>query len=205
MLYDDGEADAAGEYMDISLQFGLIVMFSNVLPLAAFLCLVANGMKLYAMNLEFKYRRRNEPELAFGINEFMEIFYSLSYFAVIVQILIAKFVSTRYIDIFITSESYKFYWNEIGLLVFFILAEHVVILFKLWLSSAINDAANAGREDNERNKGVYRRDMERKEDARLTIIKKVQSKISNIVYRNKAPGFSNVKKISKKEAKISQV
>jgi hypothetical protein len=61
------------------------------------------------------------------------------------------------------SAEWGFMWDEKRtLLIMFIAIEHFLIIFKAWLAGYVNDKANNGREDMERNKGVYRRDMERK-------------------------------------------
>ena len=78
------------------MQFGLIALFSNVFPQGALLCLFANTWKLWAINTEFKFTRRSEPELAFGIEGFMYILDVLSFLAVIVNIMISYRTSTIY-------------------------------------------------------------------------------------------------------------
>ena len=70
-------------------------------------------------------------------------------------------------------ERFGFEWSKTGLLAFFIAAEHILLILKAYIASTVGTIANEGREDKERAKGVYRRDMERKEDARIATIKKV--------------------------------
>ena len=56
---EERDSDDVGEYMEIAIQFGLILLFSNVLPMAGLLCFLFNMVKLWNINSEFEYKRRN--------------------------------------------------------------------------------------------------------------------------------------------------
>lgn len=66
-VMESSDLEIVGEYMDIAMQYSMVALFSNVLPIASLLCLLVNLLKLQAIKLEFRYKRRNVPELSFGI------------------------------------------------------------------------------------------------------------------------------------------
>ena len=69
-LLDTDEKNVADEYMDFVMQFGYIVMFSSVFPLAGFFCLLSNQLLMASLLNEFRYKRRNFPEISVGIGKF---------------------------------------------------------------------------------------------------------------------------------------
>jgi len=64
--------------MDFVMQFGYIVMFSSVFPLAAFFCFMFNGLVLISVLNEFKHKRRIMPEISVGIGRFLTMIEFLS-------------------------------------------------------------------------------------------------------------------------------
>ena len=102
------EDDVVSEYMDIAMQFGLIILFSNVIPLTSAFCFLANFLKFKSMNNEFKYIRREEPELSFGIGKFIGIFEFMTQMSILMNVSIGYFTSKRFKELFL--ENYK--WND---------------------------------------------------------------------------------------------
>lgn len=141
-------------------------------------------MKLYAINIEFKYKRRQEPELSFGIEGFMFIFQLLSFLAVIMNIMIAYYTSTIYEEIFIKSDTYGFKWQPSNLLQTFVIVEHFLLFVKFAITISMYSADSEKNDTRSKNNNVYRTDMETKQEKRLDCIKKCQSDLSNILYRN---------------------
>jgi len=58
---EEYDPDIVGEYMDVSMQYSMVALFSNVLPVASVLYLLVNLIKLQAMKMEFRYKRRAIP------------------------------------------------------------------------------------------------------------------------------------------------
>lgn len=57
----DNEFDINGEYMEFVTQFGTIIMFSSVFPLAALICMIQNYWHLLFNRKEIKYNKRMLP------------------------------------------------------------------------------------------------------------------------------------------------
>ena len=74
--------------MQVAMQFSLISLFANVLPMASLLLLGVNFVRLSAIKNEFHYKKRSMPDLAFGIGPFMGIFEFISFFAILINIMI---------------------------------------------------------------------------------------------------------------------
>jgi hypothetical protein len=55
------EFDVNGDYMEFVSQFGLIIMFSSVFPLAALICMIQNYFRLLFTRSEIKYNKRLFP------------------------------------------------------------------------------------------------------------------------------------------------
>jgi len=66
-VMEANKSEIVTEYMDLAMQYAMVALFSNVLPVASFFCLLVNLLKLQAIKLEFRYTRRIIPELSFGI------------------------------------------------------------------------------------------------------------------------------------------
>jgi len=49
MQEGEGKADTLSEYTELASQYGLVVLFSVVFPLAALLCLIGSSLKLKAL------------------------------------------------------------------------------------------------------------------------------------------------------------
>jgi len=96
-----GEPSIADEYMDYARQFGYIVLFSAVFPLAAVVCLAANFVLLRSVMNEFEYKRRNMPEISIGIGKFLIMFEFLSHLCVIINAAILYFESDRLRELYV--------------------------------------------------------------------------------------------------------
>ena len=66
--------DASGkildDYMELTVQFGFIVLFSSVFPLAAALSLLTNNVQMSAQINNFQYNKRFKAEVSNGIGSF---------------------------------------------------------------------------------------------------------------------------------------
>ena len=96
-----GEPSIADDYMEYARQFGYIVLFSAVFPLAAVVCLAANFVLLRSVMNEFEYKRRNMPEISIGIGKFLVMFEFLSHLCVVVNAAILYFESDRLRELYV--------------------------------------------------------------------------------------------------------
>lgn len=99
-VMEPNDLDIVAEYMDITMQFAMVALFANVLPVASLLCVLVNFLKLQAIKQEFRYKRRSVPELSFGIGQFLGILDFVSYLAVLINVLISYLASLRFHEIF---------------------------------------------------------------------------------------------------------
>jgi hypothetical protein len=100
MIYNnnlvDAEKSVSEEYMDFVMQFGYIVMFSSVFPLAGFFCWAFNYVKMLSLLNEFQYKRRIMPEISVGIGMFMNFLELLSKVSTVINCAICYFTSKAY-------------------------------------------------------------------------------------------------------------
>ena len=131
MAMQENDADVVAEYMDMAMQFGLIALFSNVLPVISLFCFLANIIKLKAIQLEFRYKKRGDPELSFGIGQFLGIFEFISHAAILINVSIGAFTSTRYAAM-AKWESVQL--SDLQLLLGFVFVEHVLLFLKMFIA-----------------------------------------------------------------------
>jgi hypothetical protein len=104
---EENEFDTESEYMGFVLQFGLIIFFSSVFPLAAMCSLIANYIKLYMLTHENKTKRRQMPQISIGIGQFMYMIRLLSHMAIVVNMSIVYFTSSTFRQLFVTDREAK--------------------------------------------------------------------------------------------------
>ena len=131
MAMQENDADVVAEYMDMAMQFGLIALFSNVLPVISLFCFLANIIKLKAIQLEFRYKKRGDPELSFGIGQFMGIFEFISHAAILINVSIGAFTSTRYAAM---AEWESLQLSDVQVLLGFVAVEHVLLFLKMFIA-----------------------------------------------------------------------
>lgn len=90
------------------------------------------------MNNEFKYIRREEPELAFGIGKFIGIFEFMTQMSILMNISIGYFTSERFQELFL--ENYK--WSQVNLLMLFVIMEHLLLGTKMFIAVQTRNSAN---------------------------------------------------------------
>ena len=115
----------------MAMQFGLIALFSNVLPVISLFCFLANIIKLKAIQLEFRYKKRGDPELSFGIGQFMGIFEFISHAAILINVSIGAFTSTRYAAM---AEWESVQLSDVQVLLGFVAVEHVLLFLKMFIA-----------------------------------------------------------------------
>lgn len=79
--------------MELVFQFGLIIMFSSVFPLAPAICTVVNIIIFLYMKSETYHNRRRIPQLSIGIGDFLFMLELLSHISIVFNCAIMYFTS----------------------------------------------------------------------------------------------------------------
>lgn len=88
--------------MNFVLQFGAIVMFSSIFPLAAFLCLIFNSCLGWIRHREYKIYKRSESQVSVGIGQYHYMIMFLSHISVVVNIYIFIFTSSTVTNLLVS-------------------------------------------------------------------------------------------------------
>jgi|TARA_B110000285_G_C15121603_1_gene617514 hypothetical protein len=64
------DAKVIDNYMELVVQFGFIVLFSEAFPLAAACSLFSNNIQMLSQISNFSFERRFKAEISNGIGEF---------------------------------------------------------------------------------------------------------------------------------------
>lgn len=142
--------------MEFVQQFGMIIMFSSVFPLAALICLTINWARLYFSRIEIKYNRRTLPQICIGIGQFMYMIEFLAHMSIVVNCAIIYFTSKTFRNVFV-SEGFeqvclgssksgcitvgkrdKMFIDAAGFLVVLIAVEHVAAFLKFVFVKAMD-------------------------------------------------------------------
>lgn len=88
-------------YMELIIQFGYIVLFSMVFPLAGLMSLISNSLQIHSQVANFKYCRRFKPDVSNGIGNWESCLSQLSQFSIIINSSIIFFTSKMYYKMFV--------------------------------------------------------------------------------------------------------
>jgi hypothetical protein len=83
-------------YEELVKQFGYIVLFSGIFPLAALLSIISNGIQVSSQIKNLSYLRRFRAESSFGIGDWLDHLESLCFAAVIINCYATYFTSNVY-------------------------------------------------------------------------------------------------------------
>lgn len=111
LVLDPNPPDIINNYMELVVQFGFIVLFSVVFPLAAPLSLIANLIQLDTQKQNMIYSRRFKAEIANGIGPWLEILSVISKIAVIVNMGCLFFTSSVAKAMFAGVDYEHLMWN----------------------------------------------------------------------------------------------
>jgi hypothetical protein len=89
------------------MQFGIIITFSSVFPLASLICLLQNFFKVFFVRNEIKYNKRLFPQISIGIGQFMYMIDFMSHLSIVVNTGIVYFTSQTFRNLFISKEIEK--------------------------------------------------------------------------------------------------
>lgn len=144
-------------YEELVKQFGYIVIFSGIFPLAALLSIISNQIQVKSQINNLKYLRRFRAEASFGIGNWLNNLENLCIGGIIINCYVTYFTSSTYQKLFVTVEDphhkvegmtaldYKSGlkiiqgWDELDFFYFIVLVEHSALLLKLILQKFIDD------------------------------------------------------------------
>ena len=83
------------EYLDLSIQFGFVILFSSAFPLAPLFALLNNFIKIRTNASQLtKYSKRPRPKKTTSIGIWENIFRILAFFSIVTNALQIAFTST---------------------------------------------------------------------------------------------------------------
>ena len=136
-------------YMELIIQFGYIVLFSSVFPLAGLMSLISNSLQIHSQVSNFKYTRRFKPDVSNGIGNWESCLYQLTQFSIIVNSSIIFFTSKMYYKMFVTHKEeaekdhegirFETGWGRTQFLIFVVIVEHIMIILKMVVEQFIED------------------------------------------------------------------
>ena len=78
-----GQPDVFHRYEKVVKQFGFVVLFSFVFPIAGLLSFISNSFEMGSQIRNFKYQRRFRAQMSYGIGNWMGCLENLSQLAII--------------------------------------------------------------------------------------------------------------------------
>jgi hypothetical protein len=91
-------------YEELVKQFGYIVLFSGIFPLASFMSYISNGIQIKSQIANLQYQRRFKAEVSNGIGSWLGRLENLSQLAIIVNCASVYFTSHVYQGLFVKYE-----------------------------------------------------------------------------------------------------
>ena len=137
-------------YMELVIQFGYIVLFAGVFPLGAVMSLISNYIQIMSQVGNLQYTRRFKSEVSSGIGSWMMCLETLAQLSIITNCATVYFTSKIYYKMFV-AEAFdednkvgaiyipKKAWQLTQFLLFVVLIEHVILIFKMMIENEIED------------------------------------------------------------------
>lgn len=134
-------------YMELVVQFGFIVLFSSVFPLASLMSLISNRIQIGSQINNFTYTRRFTPEVSNGIGSFLSCLQILCQISIMVNSGIIYFTSKTIrlhfvqndpdleqdVDLLVSG------WQIVNFLILVVVIEHAMLILKIFFEQVIDD------------------------------------------------------------------
>ncbi|CAD8087726.1 unnamed protein product [Paramecium primaurelia] len=129
------EYDDFDDYIEVIFQYGYIVLFAAIFPLAAALTYIFNFIEIWSdkFKLANKLYQRNLPKKAYSIGEWRMVLMTLSVLSIYTN---TAFIALAYFNVFDTCQKSGCDWENILLLLFII--EHFSLGLKYIVQQTIN-------------------------------------------------------------------
>ena len=135
--------------MELVVQFGFIVLFSSVFPLAALMSLISNFIQVKSQTNNLQYQRRFKAEVSNGIGTFLNCLQIMTQLSVMINSGIIYFTSRTIKKWFLDNEQHiekvelhspiNRGWELVNFLVLVIVVEHGMLIIKIFVEQVIND------------------------------------------------------------------
>ena len=130
-------------YLELVVQFGYIVLFSEVFPLAAFLSLLSNGIQIRSQIHNLKYVRRFGAEVSNGIGSWMTCLQTLSQISIYLNCATVFFTSQVYYKLFVEGDdeisAITVGWDSTKFLLMVVIVEHTLLILKILIEQSVED------------------------------------------------------------------
>lgn len=147
-------------YEELIKQFGYIVLFSSVFPLAAFMSYVSNSIQVKSQIQNLKYQRRFKAEVSNGIGNWLNCLENLCQLGIIVNCAGVFFTSKIYMHIFVSENDNKMNdyqkhvldatknhsdlrlstgWAPLNFFIVIVIIEHILLILKVVMEYFIDD------------------------------------------------------------------
>lgn len=130
-------------YMELVVQFGYIVLFSEVFPLASLLSLISNGIQIRSQIHNLKYMRRFGAEVSNGIGSWMTCLQTLSQISIYLNCATVFFTSKVYYKIFVEGDdeisAITVGWDMTKFLLMVIAVEHSLLILKVFIEQTVEE------------------------------------------------------------------
>jgi hypothetical protein len=130
-------------YMELVVQFGYIVLFSSVFPLASLLSLVSNAIQIRSQIHNLQYMRRFHAEVSNGIGSWLLCLQTLSQISIYLNCATVYFTSKVYYKLFVQGDdevsTITVGWDMTKFLVMVITVEHALLILKVFIEQTIED------------------------------------------------------------------
>lgn len=131
-------------YMELVTQFGFIIFFSAVFPLAGFFSFISNYVQIKSQINNLKYSRRFKAEYSNGIGTFLNCLSNLCQISLMVNAGIIYFTSRTYRYMIVGGNPeittiFDHKWTLVEFLVLVVVVEHIFLIAKIFIEQMIED------------------------------------------------------------------
>ena len=126
------------ENMELVVQFGYVILFGQIFPLAAFFSMLSNHLQIKIQAHNTRITRRGKPEIAISIGTWIDCLEFLGKINVVTNTVMLFFTFRNFRKIFIdTGEEFSEFevnslgWESLYFLMFLMAVEHFVFFLRL--------------------------------------------------------------------------
>lgn len=122
------------DYMELVVQFGYVMFFSSVFPLAGALSMICNYFEMSQAINNLKYKKKFKAEVSVGIGNFTGCLGMISTFSIMINAFLLCFTSSVFKKLFTGNDVG---WDVAFFLTFIFLVEHLIMIIKTLIEFSI--------------------------------------------------------------------
>jgi hypothetical protein len=134
MLSKDKD-DVLGDYMELTKQFGYVMFFSSIFPIAGALSMICNYFEMNQAVRSFKYKKKYKAEVSQGIGNFTHCLNMIGTFSIMLNAFLICFTSKVFKKLFTGTE---YNWELAYFFTFIFLIEHAMMIIKTLIEFSID-------------------------------------------------------------------